>query len=484
MQQSRISLLILAALAGGALSGLLMFDHHGVGLAESAVQGICGPEETSGCNAVSQSRYSTISGFSLGGLGLVFYSSLAFLGALALVGSESVRNAAAALGFGLVVAALATDLGLLAIQAFVIQSFCTLCLATYGVNVVAAFLLLPWASKLASIKSTLLGGEGSRAFAVWALGSLVFLVSIVSLDRALASTADAPPLLGSTILPAPEAKPESAPERESESSSEPDALSEPEPSPEPVDVPEPASEPESASPGSTTEDSDGNQAAVAALESQLEQARARITELESTLEDPEKYQEYQMAKAQAEFEQEEVQDIALEGIPFKGPDDAEVRVVEYSDFLCPYCRNLAGAFANYMPQSGGQVAIYFKNYPLDQACNPALSRTVHDGACELALGAVCAHEQDQFWPYHDRVFAQPPHNPTNEDVIQIATAAGLNADQMRSCLESPAAREKLTVQIEEAQRLEVRSTPTVFINGKRLAQIGGFLNAIQSELEN
>ena len=452
MQQWKISIVILAALVGGALSGLLMFDHHGVGAAETAVQQICGEDDTSGCNQVSQSRYSTLGGFSLGGLGLVYYSSLAFLGALALVASESVRNAAAALAFGIVVAALAADLGLFGIQAFVIGAFCSLCLATYGVNIVAALLLFPWSSKLNSIKTTLLGGEGSRAFAVWALGSLVFFVSVLSFDRVLASeAAQQPSILGATTLPSPA----------------------PAPQPEPEPEPEPA-------PSSTKND---DAAALAALETRLAAASTKIAELETTLADPAKYQEYQLAQAQAEFDEAPVNDLALEGIPFKGPADADVRVVEFSDFMCPYCRNLAGAFTNYMSQSPGRVAIYFKNYPLDKDCNPALSRTVHEGACELALGAVCAHEQAKFWPYHDQVFAEPPPNPTNDDVLRIATAAGLDATQMKTCLASPSASQTLTAQIEEAQRLEVRSTPTVFINGKRLAQMGGFLKAIESELK-
>lgn len=470
MHQTRISLVILVALVGGALSGLLLFDHHGVGAAAAAVNQICGADESSGCNAVSQSRYSTIAGFSLGGLGLFYYSSLAFLGALALVASDTVRNAAGALAFGLVVTALVMDLGLFGIQAFVVRAFCTLCLATYGVNIVCAALLFPWASKLSSIKTTLLGGEGSRALVVWALGSLVFLVSAVSVDRVLASTpVPQTDMLGMSILPAPETTPSPAPA----------PAPEPEPAPEPQAEPEPEAEAEPAS-EAPADDRGGERAALAA---ELEQARARITELTETLNDPQKYEAYKLEQAQTAFEQEPVNELTLDGVPFKGPDAAKVKVVEFSDFLCPYCRNLAGAFSNYMPQSGGDVAIYFKNYPLDQACNPALQRTVHDGACELALGAVCAEEQDKFWQYHDRVFAQPPHNPTNADVVTIATAAGLNGDQMTSCLASPAAKEKLTADIEEAQRLDVRSTPTVFINGKRLAQIGGFLNAIQSELE-
>lgn len=467
MLQWRISLVILVALVGGALSGLLLLDHHGIGAAEAAVDQICGADDTSGCNAVSQSRYSTIAGFSLAGLGLVFYASLAFLGSIALIGSESIRNGAAALALGLVVAGLACDVGLFAIQAFVVGSFCTLCLATYGVNLVAAVLLSAWASGLGSIKTILLGGEGRRSFVVWALGSLVFLVSAVSLDRALASTSvAAPPLLGATILPAPEPELDSEPQPERGAEPEPELEVETTPASPPPPV------------------ADNDTAALAALEARLGEARARIEELETTLDDPQKYQEYQMAKAQTAFEQEAVNELALDGIPFKGPDGAAVRVVEFSDFLCPYCRNLAGAFANYMPRSGNQVAIYFKNYPLDRDCNPSLSRTIHEGACELALGAVCAHEQDKFWLYHDQVFAQPPNNPSNEDVVRIATAAGLNGDQLRSCIESPAAKQQLTAQIDEAQRLNIQSTPTVFINGKRLGQLGGFLAAIESELGN
>ncbi len=222
---------------------------------------------------------------------------------------------------------------------------------------------------------------------------------------------------------------------------------------------------------------------IESLEAELERMRSRVSELQATLDDPQKYQQYQMAQATQAFENAPVHELALDDVPFKGPETAPVKVVEYSDFLCPYCRNLAGALSSYLPESNGNVAIFYKNYPLDQACNPALSRTIHDGACELALGAVCAHEQDKFWPYHDRVFAQPPPNATNEDVVRIALAAGLDGEQMRSCLDSGAAAAKLKAQIDEAQSLEVSSTPTVYINGKKLEQISSFLQAIESELK-
>jgi protein-disulfide isomerase len=222
---------------------------------------------------------------------------------------------------------------------------------------------------------------------------------------------------------------------------------------------------------------------VARLRGELERARAEVKELKATLDDPQKFQVYQTERAAQAFEHETRRVLALEGVPFKGPAEAPIQVVEFSDFLCPFCRNLASAFNGFMPGSQGRVAIFFKNYPLDQDCNPALSRTVHEGACELALGAICAHEQGKFWPYHDRVFSQPPENPSAENVVGIAASAGLDGNALRQCIASGAAREKLDRDIQEARGLQITATPTVYINGKKLDQIPAFLKAIELEMK-
>ena len=391
---------------------------------------MCGLSDQSGCETVSKSRYSSIGNTSVAAIGVVFYGSVVFLASLALVAGETVRSAAAGLAVALVGAGVVADLGLFGLQAFVIGAFCKLCLATYGVNLALFALLWPAMRQLGSAFATLLGGEGRRAFVVWALGSLVMMVSVVAVESALAGNADAQQ---QNLL------------------------------------------------GSPTPASSGDSGSVASLEAELARVRAQLGELQETLDDPKKYQEYQEIKALAQFASGQVQTLALDAIPFKGPGGAPIRVVEYSDFLCPYCRNLAAALSNYLPNSGDRVAIFYKNYPLDKDCNPGLSRTLHEGACELALGAVCASEQGKFWPYHDRIFSQQPHNPEVDDVVRIAASVGLDEDQMRSCMESSSAKDKLAAQIAEAKRLEVKSTPTLFINGKRLDQIGSFLQAIESE---
>ncbi|HXV59959.1 MAG TPA: thioredoxin domain-containing protein [Vicinamibacteria bacterium] len=458
MSRARLTVVILLAAAGSFLSGLLLLDHHGVASASGMVDQACGPEEESGCDRVSQSRFSSIGEFSVAGIGLVFYASAFFLAALALVATDAVRSAASALALLLVGAALVVDMVLLGLQVFEIGAYCALCLATYVVNLGALVVLLPARRFISSLGRTFFGGEGRPALLVWAAGSLALLIFIGFVEQGLASAAATErPLLGAPIA-----------------SVEEQVSSLPDPEPAPAAESEPAP--------SDSNGADGEAAArIEALEAELEQSRTEARQLRATLDDPQKYQEYQTEKATQEFEKERVRDVALEGIPFKGPADAPIRVAEFSDFLCPFCRNLAGAFANYMSQSSGQVAIYYKNYPLDQACNPGLSRTLHDGACELALGAICANEQGRFWPYHDRVFSSPPTNPSVDDVVGIASEAGLDGDTLRQCMGSPAAEQALSAQIQEAKRLEVTSTPTVFINGKKLQQLGGFLAAIESE---
>ena len=134
-----------------------------------------------------------------------------------------------------------------------------------------------------------------------------------------------------------------------------------------------------------------------------------------------------------------------------------------------------------MPQAGGRVAVYFKNYPLDNACNPKLPRSTHPGACNLALGAVCAHYQGKFEAYHDKVFSTELRNPQPADVVRLAGEAGLNAAALEGCLDDPKTKADLAAQIDEANRLGITSTPTVYVNGKKLPRINDFVAVVDKE---
>jgi protein-disulfide isomerase/uncharacterized membrane protein len=460
MKGNRLAVVVLLALAGAFLSGLLLFEHHGVSSAASAVHRLCGTGEESGCDLVSRSAYSSVFDLSLAAIGVIFYSALLLLLALGLASSsEAVREGASAAALLALGAALAIDLLLLGIQVFSIGAFCRVCLATYAVNVVAFFVLLPARAKPGALMTA---AETRRALSVWALGAVVIATGVGVLDQVLAAAAEPGTKLLGEAEPAPSDPPPVVPAPIPAGAVAEPPAPEPEPSPTPPVAAASADE-------------------LAKARAQLTSAQARIAELQETLDNPQKFQAYQEQKATEAFEREPRVELDLEGVPAKGPSGAPIQVVEFSDFLCPFCRQLAGAFGGFLPQSQGRVSVFFKHYPLDKDCNPVMTRTVHEGACEVALGGVCAEEQGKFWPYHDRIFQSPPQNPSVEDVVRIAAEAGLDGNALRQCLSSPAARSRLDRDLAEGKRLQVNATPTVFVNGKRLEQIGAFMKAIESE---
>jgi protein-disulfide isomerase len=207
----------------------------------------------------------------------------------------------------------------------------------------------------------------------------------------------------------------------------------------------------------------------------------RAEKLQATLDDPHKLDAYFSEKAQHEYDTATPVKIALDGTPDKGPAKAPVVVAEYSDFLCPYCRQLGLALSQFVPQAGGRVAIYFKNFPLDKNCNEKLPGSTHPGSCNLALGAICARYQGKFDVYHDRVFQTELRDPTLADVVRVAGEAGLNAAAIQGCLDDPKAKSDLAAEVAEGNRLGVNATPTVYINGKKLPRINDFVAVVDKE---
>ena len=150
-----------------------------------------------------------------------------------------------------------------------------------------------------------------------------------------------------------------------------------------------------------------------------------------------------------------------------GSADAKLTVVEFSDFLCPYCAKAA----TYLKLSGSgnhdKARFVFRHYPLDNSCNPRLTKNVHPGACLLAEGAVCAQEQDKFWEYHDIAF-ETKGRITKPVVQNIAANIGLDLNAFKSCLESGRGLTVVKEDLEAGIRAGVTGTPNLFINGRIL----------------
>ena len=438
--------LVLCALAAG-VAGLLLLQHHGEPRAVATVNQACGSGDSSGCDQVAQSGWSRVAGFPVAAWGLAFYLSLGLLLLLALAAPAELQPALALVALGALAVALVADLGLLAVQAFAIHAFCKLCLLTYVLGGIAFAALLP--ARRAATEPLLSRPEGRLALAGVAAGSLAILAFVFAADttlrgRAAARTAR---LLGAPA-PAPAAA-TAAPELPAAAATST------------AEAPAAASAPP------------GTQDAA--------YWREQAQKLQATLDDPHKLEEYFSAKAQRDHDAAPVAPIDLANVPMRGPAEAPVTVVEYSDFLCPYCRQLAQALGGFMPQAGGRIKIYFKNYPLESSCNPKLPRSIHTGSCALALGGLCAQNQGKFEAYHDRVFATEMHSAQPSDVLRIAGEAGLNTQAMEGCLDDPKTKAALDAQIAEGNRLGITSTPTVYIDGKKLPQINYFVAIVDKE---
>ena len=149
--------------------------------------------------------------------------------------------------------------------------------------------------------------------------------------------------------------------------------------------------------------------------------------------------------------------------PSLGPANAPVTLVEFSDFQCPVCRSLHDALRGLLPNYP-QVRVVFKDFPLEQ---------LHPWARTAAIAGRCAYQQDPaaFWKMYDLIY-------DNQEIISPETAwgkmmdfagqLGLNSDTFKACMASPEAGAAVNASHENGIQLEVGSTPTIFVNGRRI----------------
>lgn len=161
------------------------------------------------------------------------------------------------------------------------------------------------------------------------------------------------------------------------------------------------------------------------------------------------------------------------GNPQRGPDDAPVTIVEYSEFQCPYCRETERALRQTLDKYGDQVRLVYKDFPLG----------FHKHAMDAALAARCADEQGQFWPYHDALFASGQLSAA--DLKATAAHLGLDRESFDSCLDERKYERVVRADQAEGSRLGADGTPYFLINGKSLSgaqSAAAFDSAISAEL--
>lgn len=151
--------------------------------------------------------------------------------------------------------------------------------------------------------------------------------------------------------------------------------------------------------------------------------------------------------------------------PSYGDAGAQVVIVVFADFQCPFCKTEAEAMRKMIPENYKEkVRVYFKDFPLE---------SLHPWARPAAIAGRCVFRQDPlaFWKYHDWTYANQtqitPEN-FNSKLMAWAGEAGIDSLQLGRCVDNKQTDGDVSRSVAEGRALGVDSTPTLFINGRKL----------------
>jgi protein-disulfide isomerase len=143
--------------------------------------------------------------------------------------------------------------------------------------------------------------------------------------------------------------------------------------------------------------------------------------------------------------------------PQKGPSDALVTIVEFSDFQCPFCSRVGPTIKQIVDTYGKDVRILWRNNPLP----------FHDKAGLAAEAAMAANDQGKFFDYHDKLFGNQ-QALARENLEQYAKDVGLNAAKFKASLDANTHKAQIEADQQLARSLGASGTPSFFINGRNL----------------
>jgi protein-disulfide isomerase len=159
----------------------------------------------------------------------------------------------------------------------------------------------------------------------------------------------------------------------------------------------------------------------------------------------------------------------------RGPKDAPVTIVEFSDFQCPFCKTATVTVKQVLDKYPGKVRLVFRDYPL---------ASLHPQAPKAHEAARCAADQAKFWEYHDVLFERSPKLSVPE-LKRYAQELKLDATPFDQCLDSGKYTAEVDKDFREGAGLGLTGTPSFFINGKQIVgaqPLAAFQRVIDSEL--
>jgi protein-disulfide isomerase len=153
--------------------------------------------------------------------------------------------------------------------------------------------------------------------------------------------------------------------------------------------------------------------------------------------------------------------------PAKGPQTPVIYVIEFSDLECPHCK-AAQPILEKLVTDFPQIRYVFQQFPLPASLHPWAMRAAQYSDCTAHSG------KEAFWKFTDSVFENQGGialATADDKLKELATAAGLNSQQIAACATSPATEARIKKSLDLGLSLEVTETPTVFINGRKVLSI-------------
>ena len=161
--------------------------------------------------------------------------------------------------------------------------------------------------------------------------------------------------------------------------------------------------------------------------------------------------------------------------PVKGPADAPVTIVEFSDYQCPFCARTEPLVRQALAAYPTQAKLVYKHMPLV---------SIHPQALPAALAATAAGRQGKFWEMHEKLFGnQKDLGP--DQFRQYARDLGLDMNKFEADMQSEQVKAAVQEDMQLAQRVGIRGTPTIFVNGRILQNrsLEGFKQIIDPALK-
>jgi protein-disulfide isomerase len=141
--------------------------------------------------------------------------------------------------------------------------------------------------------------------------------------------------------------------------------------------------------------------------------------------------------------------------PSRGPDDAPITIIEFSDYQCPFCRRAEPTVKQVLDQYEGKVRFVFRHFPLDR---------IHPQARTASEAAACAAEQGKFWEYHAELFSGD--GQLDRPVLDAAAEkTGLDGAAFKTCLDGRKTQALVEADVKAGEEAGVSGTPAFFING-------------------